>query len=128
MRSKPLTTLAATIAIGLGFALTASPSAEASPRFTVVNEADASIKILIFNGDDSSCDIYAKKKTISSGKTETYGCTGNGKGRCKIVLRDDGRDICTKLGDTCGEYAIKVEGKSTVKITGKDGQYKCALS
>lgn len=48
-------------AISLGGALAVSPTAEASPRFTVVNDTKASIKVMIFNGGDATCDVYAKK-------------------------------------------------------------------
>ena len=128
MRSNRLALLPIIAAISLGGALAASPTADASPRFTVVNDTKASIKVMIFNGGDTSCDYYTKKKTIAAGKTNTYGCTGNGKGQCKVVPRTGGEDICDDLVNTCSGYAIKVAGDSTLKISGKDPNFKCQLN
>ena len=128
MRSNrlPFSVVATGFALGLVFA--ASPTAEASPRFTVANDTKTSVKVLIFNGDDMSCDIVAKKKSLSSGKTNTYGCAGNGKGKCKIVVRTDGHDICDKLTNTCDGDAIKVPDGSTLKISGTDPDFNCQLN
>lgn len=128
MRSNPISMLPIIAAISLGGALAVSSTAEASPRFTVVNDTKASIKVMIFNGGDTTCDVYAKKKTIAAGETKTYGCTGNGKGQCKVVPRAGGEDICDKLTNTCSGYAIKVAGDSTLKVSGKDPNFNCQLN
>ena len=128
MRTKQLYLATLATAIGFGGALAVSPIAEASPRFTVVNDTKDSVKVMIFNGGDTICDIYAKKKTIAAGETKTYGCTGNGKGQCKVVPRARGEDICGDLVNTCSGYAIKAPGGSTLKISGKDPNFKCQVS
>lgn len=125
MRSKRLPLFSA--AIGLGIAITASPLAEASPRFTVVNKADSKAKVFIFSGGDTACEFAEKTKTVSSGETDTFGCTGNGKGKCKVSVKVSKQDACEALANTCNEWMVKVEGGSTLTITGRDGNYSCRL-
>lgn len=128
MRKRQLTVLSAVATIGFGVTLAASPSAEASPRFTVVNDSKSSITVQIFNGGDVLCDAYTKKKSVSAGETDTFGCTGNGKGHCKVILKTDGHSVCADMANTCNSGALKVKGKSTLKITGEDPNFKCQLN
>lgn len=127
MRLKQMTLLSVA-ALGVGAVLVASPAADASPRFTVDNQSDKTIKIVIFNGDDSECRVPAKTKTLSPGKANTYGCDGNGKGRCKIYPKNDGHYICDDMMNTCGNDALKAPDNSTFKITGKNGIFSCQLN
>ena len=128
MRKRQLTVLSAVATIGFGVTLAASPSAEASPRFTVVNNADSKAKVYIFSGGDSSCEIAEKVKTVSSGETDTFGCTGNGKGKCKVSVNVSNEDACSAIADTCGKWMVIVKGGSTLTITGKNDNYKCQLN
>ncbi len=128
MRKTQLSVLSAAAIIGFGVILAASPAADASPRFTVDNQSDKTIKIVIFNGDDSECRTPAKTKTMSPGKTNTFGCEGNGKGRCKIYPKKDGHYFCEDMMNTCGNDALKVPDKSTFKITDKNGNFSCQLN
>ena len=70
--------------------------ADASPRFTVQNDTDTKVNVYIFKGDDPFCSFEEKLKTLSAGETDTYGCTGGGKGQCKIQVYADGTEVCKK--------------------------------
>ena len=124
MLIKSLTGLALASAAGLFFSL----SAEANPRFTVENSSDEKIKIFIYNGGDQTCTAAAKTKKLSPGKTETYGCTGNGKGRCKVRFfsQVDG-EFCKSERNTCSGKAIKVDGGSTTKISWIGHTFVCEI-
>lgn len=115
-----------TIAAAAG--LVSTMAAEASPRFTVTNKADKMVKIFVFNGDDSGCHLEEKVKTIDSGHSNTMGCSGNGKGRCKIYLQQHGERICKSQFNTCGNDATKIDNGGTV-TTWQDGdKVKCTFS
>jgi hypothetical protein len=124
MLSKPAMTVCLASIIGLGLALSASPSAEASPRFTVANKTNKSLSVDIFNGDDSVCMEASKNKQLSAGETDTYGCAGNGKGRCKIEILKGGDRICKSLSDTCNT-AIKMKDDSILYIYKTSSGYDC---
>lgn len=122
MLIKSLTGLALASAAGLFFSL----SAEANPRFTVENNSDEKIKIFIYNGGDQTCTAAAKTKKVSPGKTESYGCTGNGKGRCKVRFFSETGEICKSERNTCSGKAIKIDGGATAKIT-REGPFVCDI-
>ena len=90
MRAKPFVFWVAAMVCAFCLAIAASPAAEASPRFTVANKSDNKLNIHIYNGDDGDCTEPLKTKTASSKETDTYGCQGNGKGRCKIEIYKGG--------------------------------------
>jgi len=124
MRLKHLTALVAIPVIGLSFTLTA----QANPRFTVENNLDVTVDVTVFNGGDASCSTPAKAKTVDAGKTGSFGCMGNGKGKCKIVLGIDGDRICKSKQNTCSGKAIKVKGGKTVSISeNNDGGHVCEI-
>ena len=124
MRPRDFTTLAMSAVISLGIALSASPTAEASPRFTLANKTDKSLSVDIYNGDDSVCMEASKTKQLSAGETDTYGCEGNGKGRCKIEIMKGGNRICKSLSNTCNT-AIKVKDDSVLFIYKSESGYDC---
>ena len=128
MHSKLFAIVIAAAVFSTCVALAATPAAEASPRFTVINKSDSKAKIDIFSGGDSYCKVPEKAKTVSVGETDTFGCTGNGKGRCKVSVNVSGEDACSDIGDTCGDWKVKIEGGSTLTITGKDDRYDCQLN
>ena len=72
MLIKPLSVLAVAAVAGLSSAMIA----DASPRFTVTNNADKMVKTFVFQGDDSGCHLEEKAKTINSGHSNTMGCSG----------------------------------------------------
>lgn len=127
MRLRPLGLwpTGATIALCLAFA--SSPAADASPRFSVGNKSDDQLKILIYNGDDGDCNIPLKTKAASSKETDSYGCQGNGKGRCKIEIYKGGYKICKSLHNTCSDGAIIMKDDSLVYIYSTPVGYDCVI-
>ena len=121
IKSLAVLTLASMVGLGASF------SAEASPRFTIENTSDEKIKIFIYNGDDQTCTAAAKTKKVSPGKTETYGCTGNGKGRCKVRFFSETGEICKSERNTCSGKAIKVDGGSTTTISWIGHTFVCDI-
>lgn len=119
--------LSTTAALSFGVALAAAPSAEASPRFTVINEIDKTANVYIYTGADSVCSLEEKLKKAVAGETDTYGCTGQGKGQCKIEIFVGGDQICKNRGDTCNNNAMKVKGGSTVSIAKPGDDYVCHI-
>ena len=124
MLSKPAMTACLATIIGVGLALSASPAAEASPRFTLANKTDKSLTVDIYNGGDSVCMEASKSKQLSAGETDTYGCAGNGKGRCKIEIFKGGNRICEALSNTC-KTATKVKDDSILYIYKTSNGYEC---
>ena len=125
MHAQQFTMLPVISAIGFGFAFAASPVAEASPRFTVQNDSDKKVIVDIYDGGDSVCSLADKTKVASAGETDTYGCNGQGKGRCKVVFSSGDKDICKGLNNTCSNTVAKVKDKATVVITREGGKFKC---
>lgn len=123
MLIKPLTHLALAAAAGLLFAA----SAEASPRFTIENASDDKIQVYIYNGGDTSCETEAKTKMVSPGETESFGCTGNGKGKCKVQFFFDIDQICKSERNTCSGKAIKLDGGSKTKISWNGSKFLCDI-
>ena len=122
MHLKHLAALVAALLIGLCFTLTA----QANPRFTIENNLDETVDVTIFNGGDTYCGTHAKAKKVDAGETSSFGCTGNGKGKCKIVLGIDGERICRSKQNTCSGKAIKVKGGKTVVVgEDEDGKTVC---
>lgn len=105
-----------------------TPAALASPRFTVTNDSDATLTVQIFSGDDTVCTIMEKHKTMAANTAGTFGCTGNGKGKCKIRLYADQKEICKDDRNTCSKHAIKMPGKSEVTVSGTNADsYACEI-
>ncbi len=119
--------LSTTAAVSFGVTLAAAPAAEASPRFTVINEIDKTANVYIYTGADSVCSLEEKLKKAVAGETDTYGCTGQGKGQCKIEIFVGGDQICKNKGDTCKNNAMKVKGGSTVSIAKPGDDYVCHI-
>lgn len=116
------------LAVAASASLVFSSTADASPRFTVHNNTKASLKVIIFNGDDSYCDLEEKVKTVSEGKSGTYGCSGNGKGRCKIRLKLKGDEICKSDQNTCGGDGTKIDNGGEVRVSQTDTQISCKFT
>ncbi|MEL6862668.1 MAG: hypothetical protein AAGL11_12585 [Pseudomonadota bacterium] len=127
MRLKLLSSLIIGSGVALCVVIAAVPLAEASPRFTVGNKSDQKLRIEIYNGDDGNCIEPLKTKKSGAYETDTYGCQGNGKGRCKIeIYRGDGK-ICKSLHDTCSNGAIAMRDDSIVYVFRTPVGYECEL-
>ena len=127
MRHIPAVTPFSLIALGLVLAMAVAQAAEASPRFTVTNETDAKVNVYIFTGDDAVCTWEEKLKSVSAGETDSYGCTGNGKGQCKVQFYTGGDEICKSDRNTCSRNAIKVDGGSSITIAKQGDAYVCSF-
>ena len=124
MLIKSSTSLALAAAAGLFFA----SSAEANPRFTIENTTDQKVRVHVYNGGDVECTSKAKGKTVGPEKTKTFGCTGNGKGKCKLKIYVGPAPICDGQENTCGKTAIKVDGGASVKISRNGYNYRCDVN
>lgn len=124
MLIKPLTGLVFASAAGLCMTL----GAEASPRFTVENTLKTDVEIYIFAGNDTYCGSHEKYKKLPAGKTRTYGCSGHGKGKCKIKLEVHTETVCRSDRNTCSKSAIKMEDGSTISVKKKSkNKFYCEL-
>lgn len=103
----------------------AALTADANPRFTVHNDTGGKVEVYIYNGDDHYCEYEDKIKTVSGGKSKTFGCNGNGKGRCKIRLKMNNYKICKPNRDTCFGKTKKINGGGAVKVLVKDDEVVC---
>lgn len=124
----PATPFLIAAALSLVHAMAAVPSAEASPRFTVVNETDKSMWVEIYDGNDSACVYPAKSKRLQAGERGTFGCKGRGKGQCKVEFKNSKKDICTDLDNTCLNSVAKIKDKSTIVVSKVDGEYRCLFA
>lgn len=121
VKSLAVLTLASMVGLGASF------SAHANSRFTVENNTDKTVDVVVFNGGDTYCGTPAKSKKVDAGKSGSFGCLGNGKGKCKISLGIDGEQICKSDRNTCSKSAIKMDGGSTVTVSrNSKGKPVCA--
>ena len=113
-RKTQLSTAFAVIFIALIFA----PGAHANSRFHVVNQTGGNVKVIIYNGDDSSCDMANKEVGVQNEDTKSMGCAGGGKHRCKIRLKDTGtgNSICNTLKNTCTDFATIIHNNQTISL------------
>ena len=99
--------------------------AAASPRIPIKNNPDKTVKIFVFEGDDSKCYLEEKVKTISSGHGNTIGCSGHGTGRCKVYFQQHGKKICETQFNTCGNDATKIKDGGVITLTQDDDKVSC---
>ncbi|MEO1659369.1 MAG: hypothetical protein AAFR51_00165 [Pseudomonadota bacterium] len=130
MLIKHLTALTLASAAGLFFSL----EAEANSRFTVENQMDVKTTIYIFSGGDGACNTEEKIKTVSAGKTDSFGCTGNGKNRCKIqiyVNRSSSsgiKQICKKQMNACHGQTRRMQNGDKVTLSkDEDDEFVCSF-
>lgn len=124
MLLKQLTALALAVLTGLCLTLTA----HANSRFTIENTLEATVDVTVFKGGDMLCDTPAKAKEVDAETSDSFGCVGNGKGKCKIVLGIDGKRICKSRQNTCSKGAIKVKSGKTVSISeDENGEVVCEI-
>ncbi len=124
MLIKYLTALSLASAAGLFLTL----DANANSRFTVENQVELKANVYIYSGGDSVCSFEEKLKAASGGETDSYGCTGNGKNRCKVQFYINGSKICKKQMDTCKNNSkiMKNGAKATITLD-KDREYICTF-
>ena len=93
------------------------------------NDACNSSFVSIFSGGDQFCALEEKRRRVAAGKTETYGCTGNGKNRCQIQLYAGGSEICKAQRNSCQQdNARKMKNGSKVVITKiEDDEFYCSF-
>jgi len=97
--------------------------AAANPRFTVESDSELNVEIEIFSGDDSTCIVPDKFKKLKSGKTKTFGCEGNGTGRCKVRVVYKNIRVCGNANKACGGTAIRVKDGKRLVLSDDDGCY-----
>ena len=124
-RNALLRSFKAVIALALAAGL--ASTAHANSRFKVYNTLGASIKVYVYNGDDTACDSVLKTITVKSRTEKSTGCAGGGNNQCKIgVQRKDERQvICKNLTNTCDSGAIKIPNKATLTV---DKYANCAIT
>lgn len=100
--------------------------AEASSRFTVTNKTDHLVKVIIYSGSDTHCTYEEKTKTVPTGNSRSFGCTGNGKQRCDVKFKQYGNQVCKINKTKCGGRAIRVPNKVEVILSNnEDGDVVC---
>ena len=109
---RPADAIALAEAAGLFFVL----DAQASPGFTVNNSLKSDVDVYIFYGDEAYCGAHEKHQRIRAGKTRTYGCSGDGEGKCKIALFVDGKEICQSDHNACSKSMIVMKDRSSVSV------------
>lgn len=122
MLARSLFSLAVAAMVGL---FLASP-ADASSRFTVTNKTDHLVKVIIYSGADNHCTYEEKTKSVPSGNSRSFGCTGNGKQRCNVKFKQQGNQVCKINKTKCGARAIRVPNKVEVTLSyDEDGEVVC---
>ena len=110
--------------------LALSPDASAASRFTVTNDTEKHVFVSVFMGDDQFCALEQKSRRIDAGKSETYGCTGNGTQRCRLKFYSASeKQICKKQNNTCPlDSARKMKnGQEVVISKDEDDDFVCAF-
>ena len=126
MLIKPLSMFAAAVVASLALSLDAS----AVSRFTVTNDTDKPVFVSVFSGGDQLCALEQKSQRVEAGKSETYGCTGNGTQRCRLKFYSAAeKQICKKQNNTCPkDSARKMKNDQEVVISkDEDDDFVCAF-
>lgn len=110
--------------------ITLSLDASAVSRFTVQNDTEKHVFVSVFSGGDQFCALEQKSHRVEAGKTETYGCTGNGTHRCRLKFYSSAeKQICKKQNNTCpNDSARKMKnGQEVVISKDEDDKFVCAF-
>jgi hypothetical protein len=133
-RSAARLGLAGLLALGIG---AATNQAAAKSQFTVDNRSASRVRISVFDGDDSVCEIEKKEVSVSSGGNRSIQCPGGGKSRCKIIVEAYNTEtkgqtvyICKNINrKACGTKAIRIiKDDQTLTVTGRSGDFSCEVS
>ena len=122
MLFRPLASLVTASTASLLFAMDAS----ATSRFTVQNDTDKKVNVYIYSGGDTLCSIEEKMKSVSAGKTDSFGCTGNGKNRCQVQFYAEGNQVCKKQNNSCykdNSRKLKNGEKAVITHDDENGYY-----
>jgi len=60
--------------------------ASATSQFTVKNNSNSTIKLEIYDGDDTMCWQDAKTVHVDGNSSQSISCTGGGKHRCRVAV------------------------------------------
>ena len=102
--------------------------ANANSRFTLDNQTNKKLMVLIYNGDDSVCITSAKSKNVRAGNSNSYGCEGHGNHRCHIRVYHDKSKVCKSPKNACNNSAIRVPDGSTITVSSVgDDKYDCTV-
>ena len=102
--------------------------ANANSRFTLDNQTNKKLMVLIYNGDDSVCVTSAKSKYVRAGNSNSYGCEGHGNHRCHIRVYHDKSKVCKSPKNACNNSAIRVPDGSTITVSSVgDDKYDCTV-
>lgn len=125
MLFKNLTAFIFAAAVGITLTLDAS----AASRFKIQNDTDKNIFVLIYMGDDSFCFAEQNSKRVEPESSDAFGCTGNGKNRCQVKFRVEGKQICKKQNNSCfNDSARKLRnGAKAVIAKDDDGDFVCTF-
>lgn len=126
MLIKPLSVVAVAVIASLALSLDAS----AVSRFTVTNDTEKHVFVSVFSGGDQVCALEQKSQRVEAGKSETYGCTGNGTQRCRLKFYSAAeKQICKKQSNTCpNDSARKMKnGQEVVISKDEDDDFVCAF-
>lgn len=79
--------------------------AAANPRFSVQNNTNQRVSVDVYNGNDKTCTVPSKTKTVKAGKSKTIGCEGHGTGNCivHVYKKKNGKKVCKNDFWTCGK-------------------------
>lgn len=55
-------------------------------------------------------------RTVGGKQRKSFGCKGNGKGKCKIKIVSFDERVCRESQNTCGVHAIKMHAKSKAVV------------
>lgn len=123
---KAMAALAATLAL---LTLWAPGEAAAKSRFTIQNDTSALLRFYVFSGSDAACSSTEKQGSIESEESRSIGCSGQGKGRCKLQVqrRDKGPFVCENLNTKpCGLGHALIVPDGSLIVVGQDK--KCTIS
>ena len=102
--------------------------ANANSRFTLDNQTNKKLMVLIYSGDDSVCITSAKSKNVRAGNSNSYGCEGHGNHRCHIRVYHDKSKVCKSPKNACNNSAIRVPDGSTITVSSVgDDKYDCTV-
>lgn len=95
--------------------------AAAKPKFSVENNSNKRVKVLIYDGDDSACAAPDQTKGLGAGETKTLKCNGGGTGRCKVQVLLERKTLCEFELNTCKGEAMIVKNGRHLAVTRGSG-------
>ena len=97
--------------------------ASATSHFTVQNNCNSTIKLEVYDGDDTMCWQSAKVVHVDGNSSQSVSCTGGGKQRCRVAVsnstyQDDQACVeSTNITSSCENQAvINVDDGKTLVI------------